>query len=368
MEALFKLIRIGVGTEAPEPGTAEALTDVDWPALEALASEQGVSALAYDGLQKCYEANRGLVLPLDRVLKPVKYDWFGSVLNVEIKYEQMRKAGAELGDLFGSVGLRTLVLKGLSLALCYPVPQHRYSCDFDCFLMGSEQASVPVSDRSAYEKGNLLVEAEGVKVDRFHYKHSAFEYKGINVENHQFLTGWRGSRKWKGFEVELERMLEGEGALRPLEGTCLLVGPPMFNALFLTRHAHQHFLIEDGITLRHVCDWAMFLRRFRDDLDWDTFMSICRRYGLESFAGSMTRLAVYVCGIDAPVSGELMPEDRMLLKDILTVKGGGGSGRFGMALRILRSGWKFRYFSDETRVGCLLRYAWGVFFDKKPRL
>lgn len=365
MEALFKLIRIGVGTEAPEPGTAEALTGVDWPALVALATEQGVAALAYDGLQKCYEAVPGLVLPLDRVLKQVKYDWFGSMLNVEIQYEQKWKSASELGELFRSNGLKTLVLKGLSLASCYPVPQHRYSCDFDCFLMGDG----PVKDRSAYEQGNRLMEAEGVKVDRFHYKHSSIKYKGVNVENHQFLTGWRGSRKWKGFEVELEEMLEGEGALRPLEGTCLLVGPPMFNALFLTRHAHQHFLIEEGISLRHVCDWAMFLRRYRDNLDWNGFQSVCRRYGLERFAASMTRLAVYVCGIETcSVSGELQPEDRMLLKDILEAKEGAGGGRLGMGLRILRSRWKFRLFSDESTLGCVLRYAWGYLFDKNPKL
>lgn len=143
----------------------------------------------------------------------------------------------------------------------------------------------------------------------------------------------------------------------------------MFNALFLTRHAHQHFLIEEGISLRHVCDWAMFLRRYRDDLDWNGFLSVCRRYGLERFAVSMTRLAVFICGIEAgPVSGELMSEGRMLLKDILEAKEGAGGGRLGMGLRILRSRWKFRLFSDESPLGCVLRYAWGFLFDKNPKL
>lgn len=419
MEVLFKLLRLALGTEAD----ASLPEGVDWPALVELASQHGVAALAYDGLQKCYEADPRLVLPLDREFKQVKYDWFGAVLNVEIQYEAKWNAVVELAQAFTSVGLRTLVLKGFLVSSCYPVPQHRYSCDFDCFLMGEG----PVTDREAYELGNRTMEASGVKVDRSHYKHSSFHFKGINVENHQFLTGWRGSRRWKRFELELEGMLEGsrpvEGSsgalgtsgamrpsegLRPVEGTSLLVGPPLFNALFLTRHAHQHFLIEDGISLRHVCDWAMFLRRYHSEFDWDEFLGVCARYGLDRFACSMTRLAAYVCGVDVSggfngvsggvndvfggvndvsggvkdvsggfnnVSGGLLPEDGMLLNDILTmgqrfsVSGGIVTGsRSGLALKILRSGWKFRYFSDETRLGCLLRYVWGYFFVKAPRL
>ena len=75
MEVLYKLLRIAFGTET----NLSVPEGVDWPALVALATEQGVAALAYDGLQKCYEANPGLVLSLDNEQKAVKYDWFGAV-------------------------------------------------------------------------------------------------------------------------------------------------------------------------------------------------------------------------------------------------------------------------------------------------
>ena len=381
MEALFKLLRIALGTEAE----ASVPEGVDWPALVALATEQGVAAIAYDGLQKCYDADPRLLLPLDKEFKQVKYDWFGAVLNVEMQCETQWKAVTELGSKFRSAGLRTLVLKGFAVSECYPEPRHRYSCDFDCFLMGEGT----VTDRSAYELGNLAMEAEGVKVRRFHYKHSSFQFKGMHVENHQFLTGWRGSARWKRFELELERMLEPEGALRPLniagvfgegktdEDSGLLVGSPLFNALFLTRHAFQHFLIEGGITLRHICDWAMFLKHYRSELDWDAFMSVCSRYGLDRFEESMTRLAEYVCGVgDGEAAGAgtcaarpLGDADRRLLDDTLSycehsVESG---DRFGIVRQILRSAWKFRDFSDETRLGCLLRHARGFFFDREPK-
>ena len=420
---------------------AGRLEGADWPALVALATEQGVAALAYDGLQKCYEADPSLSLPLDRELKAVKYEWFGSTLNVEMEYDKQWKAVSALGSLFADAGLRTVVLKGFALGACYPVPQHRYSCDFDCFLLGSG----PVTDRGAYERGNQAVEATGVKVDRSFYKNSSFSIKGTKVENHRFLTGWRGSARWKRFELELERLLAAPGALQPLpgagpeaglsgpgapqspSGASLLVGPPLFNALFLTRHAQVHFLIEEGISLRHICDWAMFLRRYGPSLDWQAFLSCCAHYGMSRFAASMTRLAGYVCGVPVPSaaafdhaaksehggtlfpddstsdgltsagltsadstaadcssvdrpsagltpadrsSASLTPADRRLLDDILALgkHSSQPKTRLGTALRILRSGWKFRTFSDETPLGCLLRYVWGYFVVRTPKL
>ena len=374
LDILFKLLRIALGNETD----LSVPEGADWPALVALATEQGVAALAHDGLQKCYDANPRLVLPLDRELKTVKYDWFGATLNVEIQCEKQWEAVTSLGALFAERGLRTLVLKGFALSECYPVPQHRYSCDFDCFLMGGG----PVTDRRAFEEGNRAMEAAGAKVDRSFYKHSSAKFKETKVENHLFLVGWRGSARWKRFELELERMLEAPGALRPLSDTALLVGPPLFNALFLTRHAHQHFLIEEGISLRHVCDWAVFLKRYGPELDWDAFMGYCARYGLSDFVGSMTRLASYICGLPLPApsvtgtspaviaSADLTPTDRRLLDDILALgqHSSQPKTRLGMALRILRSGWKFRAFSDESRLGCLLRYVWGYFFVKDLKL
>lgn len=368
IHTLFRLLRFSLSNEED----LSVASDVDWSVLVDLATKQGVAALAYDGLQKCYDVNPNLVLPLDDELKSVKYDWFGSVMDIEMQYEKRKKAVFTLTDLFRTAGLKTLVLKGFALSDCYPVPQHRYSCDFDCFLLGEGL----VTDRNAYEQGNIAAEAVGIKVHRFHYKHSSFKFEGMSVENHQFLTGWRGSKRWKQFEEDLQGMLCVDGALRPLPGfeDRLLVGPPLFNALFLTRHAHQHFLVEDGISLRHICDWAMFLKRVRDDLDWDAFITVCKYYGLDRFAFSMTRLAGYICGNDGNPLGTiediaLRPEDSRLLDDVLSnstkIK---YEGRLGMVRRIMNSAWKFKDFSNETRLGCIARYTWGFVFNRTPRL
>ena len=48
--------------------------------------------------------------------------------------------------------------------------------------------------------------------------------------------------------------------IETLPRTDVLLPPPIFNAIFLTYHAQAHFL-EEGLRLKQLLDWAMFLKR-----------------------------------------------------------------------------------------------------------
>lgn len=64
--ALFNILRVTLGAFVP----------------------QGVAALTHDGLQKCYNANPRLSLPLDSEHRQVKFNCFGTVLVVDVVYEE----------------------------------------------------------------------------------------------------------------------------------------------------------------------------------------------------------------------------------------------------------------------------------------
>lgn len=51
-----------------------------------------------------------------------------------------------------------------------------------------------------------------------------------------------------------------------------------FNALFLTAHAMNHFLYE-SIKVRHVLDWALFIKTEHDNVDWTIFRPIVQIAG-----------------------------------------------------------------------------------------
>ncbi len=357
---LLEFIRAGLfDTEGPYSPLSELtlLRDVDF------AASQGVDAIAYDGFLKAYGTVPEFAALVDRPEnKPVKYDWFGQALSSEIKYDKQLKAATELSALWASQGIRSVVIKGFAYARLYPVPQHRYCSDLDCFLF------------ERWEEGNTLVEGTGVKVRRDYYKNSSFTFKGLFVENHRFCSPIRGGRRKKEYESFLRGLLD-KGPLTPLEGTDFLCPPPMFDSMFFMSHAQNHFLAEGGIQLRHVCDWAMLMRAYASVLDWDEFLMNCDRFGMRKFAESMSQVAKRVCGVEVPFECQVHEKsDEALLDEIMNPTSvsvefdKGWHTRLQLLRSTLKSGWKYRLFSDRTMIGELMGSAWAFLFDRKPEL
>ena len=177
---LFQLLRLALGNKAE----CNLPAVIDWQKVIDLSFYQGVAAITVDGLQRYCEHNPEVELALDSLeLEDLKYEWFGSVFQAEEDFANYLSSARDLAKLYARNGLKTLVLKGLVFSECFPHPSHRSSSDLDCYL--SED----------YEKGNLLVEQDGVEVNRNYFKNSSFNYKSLHVENHHFFTAFRGSRK-----------------------------------------------------------------------------------------------------------------------------------------------------------------------------
>lgn len=338
---LFKLLRAALGDET-EVSLPEG---VDWNKVVDLAFNQGVVAIIVDGLQK---SGTNALLESEE-LEDLRYELFGEVLQSETDFADYLSAAKALAKLYADNGVKTLVLKGLVFSECYPMPSHRSSCDLDCYLA------------SDFEKDNLLVEQAGVAVDRDYFKNSSFTYKELHVENHHFFTAFRGSRKAKRYERLLHQEIEA-GETRRIFDSELLAPPVMFSALFCISHAQTHFLTE-GITLRHILDWALFRKRHYDEIDWNRFESVCREYGMWQFAQTFTRIGLFLLG-DAEYSS-LTPVDSRLLDDTLygprEVQYRGMRRRVQLIMKSLRSGWKFRYFSDQNVLENVIQRVVGYF-------
>lgn len=323
----------------------------EWMNLLDISQKQGVAAFVLTALN-------------DLATKPEKallLKWISLSLFIEKNYKRQEKAAVMLSRAFAKHGIRTLVLKGLAISQCYPIPYYRHCGDADIFLVKD--------GKSACEEGNRIVESLGIVVDRDYYKNSSFTFNGLHVENHKFCTQIRGNKKAKSLERILEDMLFYEETERISE-TELEIPCAMFNALFLTEHAKNHFLRE-GISLRHVCDWMMFRKKNADSLDWNAFEETAKRFGLLGFAQSMNHLADFIIRGDEDV---LNKNDRMLLNDIFSDHISTSSQAFSLAGRwvlikeALKVGWKYRMFSDVSMLKWLWQSGVGYFFDKKPKL
>ena len=360
-DILIYLVRKAV---LPDASSQIDFSGVDWPALIEIADCQGVAVLASDGLQTLF--NKGLYQANDdKEIRRLKARWFGKTVKYEQRYFEQLNAAKKMADWLASSGIQTVVLKGLTVSECYPISSHRYSSDFDCFLVKEGEHF------NAWEEGNKVIEEHGLTVGRSFYKNSAFHIDGLYVENHKFCTPCRGNKTL----IRLERMLQQiilDGPLTPLGDTGLWVPPAMFSAIFLTEHAYSHFLHE-GLNLKHIIDWMMFRRKHSDDIDWIQFDIYCKVFGFTRFVESMNNLGEFVLG--ARDEHDLTTIDLRMLASIwegLRLHPGldrhSIRAKFAFAGNTLRAAWKYRAYSNISMLRALWIQVKGYMFIKNPSL
>ena len=364
-EIFLWLVRLGIGGEAGASlPMAGPLSVEDWQALEGLANEHGLLGVMLDGVEK-----------LPREQQPEKkaiIQSIGLLIKSEQQYAVQEHAAAEIGLLLHQHGIRTYVLKGAVVAECYPRPEHRRSVDMDCFLV-NENDNVNDNLEDVWERGNRVLEEQGFEVRRDFYKNSTVVLPGLTVENHRYLTPFRGNRTLRRLEKWLQAEIAGQARSDDeagrFEGTWLYRPPVMVSALFLIEHSYSHFLHE-GLTWRMVLDWQMFCRRHRDEIDWKELEARVDEFGFRRFYNSFLRLGKYLLGSLAADCLQLA--DQQMLEDIWnpldvheTVTG--LKGKLALAGNTWRARWKYRLFAEISWLKALWIQVKGVVFEKEPK-
>ena len=356
MNLLFELIQVVMGTR---DRLSRMPTAREWGKLYEEAVRQKIAGVLLDGLER---------LP-ENQLPPVamKFRWIGAVQIDEACYKSHQEAAERLAKLYAEHGIKTYVLKGAVVAECYPVANHRRSVDFDCYLRSMKD------EPDAWEYGNKLVEELGVEVNRNFYKNSKFTIWGLTVENHRYLTPFRGNERLKALERLLQSQFNDNGLKIKdcrFEGTELWRPPVILSALFLIEHAYSHFLHE-GLTWRHVLDWQMFSRKHHKEIDWKMLEDSIDAFGFRRFYDAYCRVGQMVIGLLNEEN--LTISDKRLLADILspldlheTVNG--WRGKLALAGNTWRARWKYRYYTDMTWQHALWIQMRGFLFDKNPQL
>ena len=328
----------------------------DWKALQVVASQQGLMPLVIEGLEKVPEAQRP---PRTLLLH-----WIGQSFIEETQYNIQWKAACELAVLLKNEGIRTVVLKGNVVSECYPIPQHRRSVDLDCFLL-PESGSDDV-----WEKSNQIIERAGFKVKRDYYKNSTWLVPGLSVENHRWLTPFRGNKRLMALERLLQKLIREDLGASVFEGTYMYRPPVMASALFLIEHAYSHFLHE-GLIWRHVLDWMMFNRKHQEEINWNQLDKWIDTFGFRKFYKSYSNLGKFLLGeID---EADLSGADKMMLEDIwkpldLHETVNGVKGKLNLVGNTWRARRKYEVFTEMTWIQALWIQVKGVLFMKGPRM
>lgn len=331
------------------------LSAPDWQELYRLAKWHGVSAIVLDAVAR---------LPKD--YQPpfsMKMQWIGLVDSIEKRYRFQYDTAAEFAQIMLQHGIRTLVMKGLAFSTYYPKPEHRECGDLDCFLDGK------------FEEGNAISIEYGARNDGGDYKHTHLNFKGLAIENHRFLTNFNSTKRGKRTERILQKYIQQPS--RNIGGTVLQMPIPEFNALFLIKHAQKHF-IDEGITLRHILDWATFLKTEQNNLDWKGLYADMTACHINHFADIMTEICHKYLGLNFSnkeiLSSKQSPLTEIVFKDILSCQKPSQhnetiSNKVTRIFRRLRRMWRFRAVADESFFMLLWNtFAFSSYLKRNPKL
>ena len=371
-DILFSLLRLSLGTRADEMDFS-ALTNADWKEVINLSFDQGVAAIAVDGLGFAHDNDgstslttssdndnyEGKELALDSPeLEDLKYEWFGEVFSCEEDYQNYKSAIINLAKFYESIGVRMMLLKGYGLSLNYPIPEHRPTGDIDVYL-------------SDWKRGDEEIEKRlGIKVDRSHEHHTVFQFEGFTVENHYDIVNTKEKKSSVALDATLKRL--AEGSQRTDEGIYLPSAD--FNAIFVIRHLGQH-IAGEMVTLRQLLDWGLFIEKHSDAIDWYFVMAYWQEIGISEFARCINRICVDSLGFDVQrFHGELSDNAALsarLLNDILYPEFDGEcpQGSFlkealFKTRRYIANGWKRKLVYKE---GLIEAFVTGAFAKLKRR-
>lgn len=265
-KAFFALLRAGLWGITPDPAFFVSLTEMQWRSLVAMAQKQAVIGLIYAGISRLPKK----LMPNQQLL-----------LRLYGFSEQIRKSNAkvvavaqEVCGWFEAEGLEPIILKGLSVGTFYAEPDLRQSGDLDLFF------------HRDYDKVVDIVQRRGITVE-LDKNHDKFWYQGVLIELHSrpFRTLYPIS------DLELSPVWQetAVGRYRVLNFKA--------NALLLLLHPAKHFMNE-GLGLRQVCDWAIFLKRYEDAPELLEVFAEMKKQGAARFITELTNLAISELGLE----------------------------------------------------------------------
>lgn len=307
-ESFLCLLRIGIGHNSPIPIIA------DWNVIETIAAEQGLSAVVVDGLEKLADNQKPP--------KPVLLQWIGEVLQgYECRYEQYRKAIAELAGFYNEHGFKMMVLKGYACSLDWPKPEHRPCGDIDIWLFGKQKEAdaallnLNVNDSQSEvapdgSKSDKNLPHNHIEIDNSHHHHSVFVWQGFTVENHYDFINTHAHRSSRRFEEKLKELAWKGYQENIIGGATVYLPGADFNFLFLLRHMANHFVGKE-MTLRQLLDWALLIDHHHEEIDWKEDLTFLEENGLLRYFNLMALICVERLGFSRDIFHCELKEDEL---------------------------------------------------------
>lgn len=262
-------------------GHSSSFSEVeDWQSIYSLADEQGLAAIVVDGIEHLPEACRPS--------KVMFLEWVGTVMrDYDWRYGKYQKAIGDLAGWHRAHGFKMMVLKGYACALNWPKPEHRPCGDIDIWQFGQQK-----------EADAAMARDDGVKVDASHHHHTVFRWRGFMVENHYDFFNVHAHKTSRELEKVLKKLGQDDSHYLEVAGEKVYLPSANLHALFLIKHMAAHFA-GASIPLRQVLDWAFFVEKFSQEIDWQWLVKLIEQYRMKDFFHCINAICVEDLGFSA---------------------------------------------------------------------
>lgn len=279
-----------------------ALSGADWDAVYREAQAQAVTLMAADALS-----------PFGKFVTNIGVWTQGAARLMRANFALM-KSEAWLEAAIAPEPMA--ILKGMSAASYYRKPSGRVLGDID-FL--TDPAKTDELMDVLTQKGCEVLDTPGANDH-----HRELSHGSTILELHFAIPGIPFGRAGELARARAEGMLSRR-VVRELDGQKFLSPSPEDHALILLLHTQNH-MQECGVGLRHLCDWAAFLRAEEGAAFWPELLAFLKKLGLLRFAAVLSKTCAMYLGAPLLDFAKDAPEDlaQALLEDILT---GGNFGR-----------------------------------------
>ena len=251
-QALLELLKVSLfGTEPVFP------EGVDWDDVLQEAKDQTVVALAAPAV------------PEEKAEK-----WRVPATRNKMRFFQILDEQTNLVKLYQESGIPLVILKGCAAAMYYPEPLQRTMGDID-FIVTPER----------FEDARRLMVDSGYKFDHDLGKDREYSYRkgDIILELHHRYS----DEEWNIDPLIMDGLTHP--VLNELYGKAFPTLPTEINGLVLLDHIRHH--MRQGLGIRQIIDWMMFVHSFSGDDAWkQRFAPLVREAGLETFAATVTKM------------------------------------------------------------------------------
>ncbi len=171
-----------------------------------------------------------------------------------------------------------VILKGTAAGQYYPYPELRIMGDIDVMTHYDDFES---ACQQLLDHGYTEVTS---KHDLERKRHREFRKDGFSVEVHLFFASMNDPEKAEIFDQLIVSHIKEDHIL-----------PHPINGMVLLEHINQH--LEEGLGLRQIIDWMMFVDKELSDDKWPEFQLMAAETGLEKLAVTVTRMCEMELGL-----------------------------------------------------------------------